>query len=195
MAIVQISRIKQRRGLQQDLPQLSSGELGWSIDSRRLYIGNGKLEEGAPIEGRTEILTEFSVLNFTNTLTANVEALQTNVSIMQGNITTINSTLAALATGTTSSNVAVLPAGTGEVVAYTANNATISYTLTQGTYQRTGVITSSRYNSTVSYTEDYNETGTTTTVFSVTGNSTHSSFAYNNPITTSSLLYKVISLT
>jgi len=114
---------------------------------------------------------------------------------MQGNITTINSKLAALAAGTTSSNVAVLPAGTGEVVAYTANNATISYTLTQGTYQRTGVITSSRYNSTVSYTEDYNETGTTTTVFSVTGNSTHSSFAYNNPITTSSLLYKVISLT
>jgi hypothetical protein len=41
MAIVQISRIQHRRGLQQDLPQLASGELGWSIDERRLYIGNG----------------------------------------------------------------------------------------------------------------------------------------------------------
>lgn len=60
MAIVQISRIQHRRGLQQDLPQLASAELGWSIDQRKLYIGNGTLEEGAPTEGVTQILTEFS---------------------------------------------------------------------------------------------------------------------------------------
>lgn len=60
MAIVQISRITQRKGLQIDLPQLSGGELGWSIDSRRLFIGNGTLAEGAPEIGNTEILTEFS---------------------------------------------------------------------------------------------------------------------------------------
>lgn len=60
MAIVQISRIQHRRGLQQDLPQLASAELGWSIDERRLYIGNGTLEEGAPTEGVTEILTEYT---------------------------------------------------------------------------------------------------------------------------------------
>jgi hypothetical protein len=58
MAIVQISRIQHRRGLQQDLPNLASAELGWSIDERRLYIGNGTLAEGAPTEGVTEILTE-----------------------------------------------------------------------------------------------------------------------------------------
>jgi len=57
MAIVQISRIQQRRGLQQDLPQLASAEMGWSLDERRLYIGNGTLDEGAPTEGLTQILT------------------------------------------------------------------------------------------------------------------------------------------
>ena len=60
MAIVQISRITNRKGLQTDLPQLAGAEFGWSIDERRLYIGNGTLEEGAPVIGNTEILTEFS---------------------------------------------------------------------------------------------------------------------------------------
>jgi hypothetical protein len=60
MAIVQISQIQIRRGLQQDLPQLASAEMGWSLDQRRLFIGNGTLEEGAPTQGTTEILTEYS---------------------------------------------------------------------------------------------------------------------------------------
>lgn len=62
MAVTQISRLQVRRGLQQDLPQLASAEMGWSIDTRRLYIGNGTLEEGAPTLGVTEILTENSDL-------------------------------------------------------------------------------------------------------------------------------------
>ena len=60
MAIVQISRITQRKGLQENLPQLAGAEFGWSIDERRLYIGNGTLQDGAPVIGNTEILTEFS---------------------------------------------------------------------------------------------------------------------------------------
>ena len=60
MAIVQISRITNRKGLQENLPQLAGAELGWSIDSRRLFIGNGTLQEGAPVIGNTEVLTEFS---------------------------------------------------------------------------------------------------------------------------------------
>ncbi len=60
MAVVQISRIQVRRGLSQDLPQLSSGEFGWAIDERKLYIGNGTTAEGAPQIGNTEILTQFS---------------------------------------------------------------------------------------------------------------------------------------
>ena len=57
MAVVQISKIQARRGLQQDLPQLSGGEFGWSVDSQRLFIGNGAQGEGAPEEGVTELLT------------------------------------------------------------------------------------------------------------------------------------------
>lgn len=65
MAIVQISRITHRKGLQENLPQLDGGELGWSTDSQRLFIGNGTTEEppagdGAPAVGNTEILTEHS---------------------------------------------------------------------------------------------------------------------------------------
>jgi len=60
MAIVQISRITNRKGLIENLPQLAGAELGWAIDSRQLFIGNGTLQEGAPIIGNTEILTEFS---------------------------------------------------------------------------------------------------------------------------------------
>lgn len=67
MAVVQISRIQHRRGLQQDLPNLASAELGWSLDDRRLFIGNGLIGEGAPVEGRTEILTEHTdILSLAN---------------------------------------------------------------------------------------------------------------------------------
>ena len=62
MAIVQISRIQIRRGLQQDLPQLASAEMGWSLDTQKLFIGNGLTTEGAPSEGVTEILTSRSNL-------------------------------------------------------------------------------------------------------------------------------------
>jgi hypothetical protein len=70
VAIVQISQITNRKGLQENLPQLAGAELGWSTDSRRLFIGNGTIEDGAPVIGNTEILTEFSdILGFTNTYT------------------------------------------------------------------------------------------------------------------------------
>jgi hypothetical protein len=63
VAILQISRITQRKGLEQDLPQpLAGAEFGWAIDQRKLYIGNGDLADGAPVVGNTEILTEFSDL-------------------------------------------------------------------------------------------------------------------------------------
>ena len=60
MALVQVSRITNRKGLAENLPQLAGAELGWAIDERRLFIGNGTLEEGAPTIGNTEILTEYS---------------------------------------------------------------------------------------------------------------------------------------
>ena len=61
MAIVQISRITQRQGLLDDLPQpLAGAEFGWAVDQRRLFIGNGDVADGAPVVGNTEVLTEFS---------------------------------------------------------------------------------------------------------------------------------------
>lgn len=61
MAIVQISRITNRKGLVDDLPQpLASAELGWATNTRQLFIGNGTVAEGAPVVGNTEILTEFT---------------------------------------------------------------------------------------------------------------------------------------
>ena len=60
MAIVQVSRITNRKGLAENLPQLAGAELGWAIDQRRLFIGNGTLQEGAPVIGNTEVLTEYS---------------------------------------------------------------------------------------------------------------------------------------
>jgi len=62
MAILQISKITNRKGYQENLPQLAGAEFGWALDSRRLYIGNGAIEDGAPVIGNTEILTEFSNL-------------------------------------------------------------------------------------------------------------------------------------
>ena len=61
MAIVQISRITQRQGLLDDLPQpLAGAEFGWAVDQRKLFIGNGEVADGAPVVGNTEVLTEFS---------------------------------------------------------------------------------------------------------------------------------------
>ena len=65
MAVVQISRIQVRRGQKNQgsgLPQLASGELGWAIDTRELYIGNGAVSEGAPAVGNTKVLTEYDDL-------------------------------------------------------------------------------------------------------------------------------------
>ena len=57
MPQVQISRIQHRRGKASDLPQLAAGELGWSVDEQKLYIGNGTVADGAPAVGNTEIMT------------------------------------------------------------------------------------------------------------------------------------------
>ena len=65
MAVVQISKIQVRRGKKNagsGLPQLSSGEIGWAIDTRELYIGNGSVAEGSPAVGNTKVLTQYDDL-------------------------------------------------------------------------------------------------------------------------------------
>jgi hypothetical protein len=61
MAVVQISKIQVRRGQKNSnsgVPQLSSAEFAWAVDSQELFIGNGSVLEGAPYVGNTKILTE-----------------------------------------------------------------------------------------------------------------------------------------
>ncbi len=62
MAVVQISKIQVRRGQKSSaggiIPQLSSAEFAWAIDTQELFIGNGSVAEGAPYVGNTKILTE-----------------------------------------------------------------------------------------------------------------------------------------
>lgn len=129
MAIVQISQIKHRRGTNENLPQLASAELGWSIDTRQLYIGNGTLAEGAPEVGNTEILTEHSVIPgipqvVTSTLT--------------------NNTANAAITG---SDIPALQLG-----------ATVDYTITRNYEVRKGTIQVGHNGTTVSYDDEYMET-------------------------------------
>lgn len=60
MAVFQISKIQLRRGKKNEgmgLPQLSSAEMAWAVDTQELYIGNGSIDEGAPFVGNTKILT------------------------------------------------------------------------------------------------------------------------------------------
>jgi hypothetical protein len=87
MAVVQISRIQQRRGKknsQTGFPQLASGEMGWAIDTQELYIGNGAVSEGAPAVGNTKIITEHDdILGF-----ADLYQYQPNTSYIQTGTTT-----------------------------------------------------------------------------------------------------------
>ena len=70
MAITQISRIQHRRGLKEQLPQLSAGELGFAVDTQELFIGNGTTADGAPEVGNTKIITEDdNILSVANTYT------------------------------------------------------------------------------------------------------------------------------
>ena len=56
MAIVSISRLQHRRGLRADLPRnLNEAELGWCLDTRQLFIGNGNT-----YTGNSQILTQWS---------------------------------------------------------------------------------------------------------------------------------------
>jgi hypothetical protein len=190
MAVIQISRIQHRRGLEADLPNLSSAELGWSVDTRKLYIGNGTIEEGAPSLGKTEILTQYSILDFETSFAGNVTTLQGNVTVLEGNIVTLTSQVAAITAQSTSTTVTLPSTSTGTVTAIAANNAIVTYTLKQGTKVRTGTLVLSHDNSTPSYVEDYTETASTDLVFSVTSNVTHANVNYSTTSSTT-LSYQV----
>jgi hypothetical protein len=139
MAVVQISQIKHRRGTSENLPQLASAELGWSIDSQQLYIGNGTLAEGAPQVGNTRILT-VNDLPFAN---ANVIVAPTLNNNSTANITAL-----------------VFTSDTPAVQ--------INYAIQRGTNFRTGTMEITQYGSNMAYTDNYTETANIGVTLNVT---------------------------
>jgi len=94
VAIVQIAKIQHRKGLHENLPQLATAELGFAVDSQRLFIGRGTPKEGSPIIGNLEILTENSdVLNITGTYTYQGEHAGYTVNTGGNNELSINRSL------------------------------------------------------------------------------------------------------
>jgi hypothetical protein len=196
MAIVQISRIQIRRGLNQDLPQLASAEMGWSVDTQQLYIGNGTIAEGAPSAGITEILTSNSLNGFVANLAAlasNVASIQSNVANIivsaQANITAFVANIEANIGALQSNTVVLSASSSGGLAKFGANDVVMSYSLNQGgSTQRTGTLTASRIGTTVYYADDYVETSTTDIVLTVTANSAQGNIAYTT-ITPTTISY------
>ena len=168
MAVIQISKIQVRRGLQDNLPQLSGGEFGWSVDSRRLYIGNGTLTEGAPTVGLTEILTEHSSAG----LQGNVIAIESNVSSLTARVTNIESNLT-LSTLTLSNNVTV-----PTIIATVTDSFAVDYQIARDTTVRMGTLRGSNYNGTVNYEDSYSENSNVGVIFGFTANSGSCDFTY-----------------
>ena len=166
MAVVQISKIQLRRGLQENLPQLASAEMGWSVDERRLFIGNGTLSEGAPTTGVTEILTSQSIY----TELAAIAVLQGNVANLEANVTTLQSDISSFAVQSitfldnqsTATNTAVI------LGSLTSN--TLDYTIVRGTTSRVGTVKVTQLSGTAMYEDDYVETASTGVVINFASN-------------------------
>jgi len=163
MAVIQISKIQVRRGYQEDIPQLASGELGWSIDERRLFIGNGTLTEGAPEIGNTEILTIYSPIGAAlaniGVIESNISTLQTQVAALQANSTTTVSNV------TLADNNAII--SNANIIFSTTRNI-LDYSIVRGLNNRVGTLSVTQINGLVVYQDDYNETGNLALTLDVT---------------------------
>jgi len=186
MAVIQISKIQVRRGLQENLPQLDSGEFGWAIDTQRLFIGKGSLAEGAPTTGTTEILTTYSILGLNNltsnvaNIIANVTALQSNVAALQSNVYPMSITLA---DNQTSANT--LPISINGLGA-----TTIDYNLIRSGNARVGTIkVAGVYNGTVTFEDDYSETANTGIMFNFVASSGNVIMQYTSSMISSTATF------
>jgi hypothetical protein len=169
VAIVQISRITNRKGKQIDLPQLAGAELGWCEDTRRLFIGNGQLppDGSAPEIGNTEILTEFSPLFPVPT----VAELLNNVASPSIIFTeSVDSTKA----------------------------FNVSYTIVRGTTYRTGTLTvvAGSVSGSIAYRDDFLENASTGIILTATqiDSTIYVNYTSTNTGTSASMAYVVSSL-
>ena len=169
MAVVQISKIQLRRGLQENLPQLASAEMGWSVDEQRLFIGNGTLAEGAPFVGNTEILTAKSMYNEL----ALIESLESNVANLSANVTTLQSEVSVLQASLGVQTLTFLDNHIDQPTAITINSLTSNtydYTIVRGTTSRVGTLKVTELLGTAVYEDDYVETASTGVVLAFASN-------------------------
>jgi hypothetical protein len=179
VAIVQVSRITNRKGLAENVPQLAGAELGWAIDERRLFIGNGTLQEGAPVIGNTEVLTEYS----------DVFSGRTQFSF--GDYIVNAGTTATLNNNATTQTVFTIDANS--IPAFE-----VKYMIRRGVYTRTGtyiVVGSTDGTSGTLTTSDANpvQNGSTGVTFTVTESASTVTFAYSTTNTgvTGTLYYSI----
>lgn len=165
MAVIQISKIQVRRGLQENLPQLASGEMGWSIDERRLFIGNGTLVEGAPEVGVTEILTEYS-----------------NV-ILSASSIAANIAIAALGNAAEETLLDNTTANIGNITIPTVNSRVIDYNIVRGTDTRVGSIKVTNLAGSAVIENDYTETADLGVTLTFLANSTAATMSYTTTST------------
>ena len=165
MAVIQISKIQVRRGLQENLPQLASGEMGWSVDERRLYIGNGTLVEGAPTVGVTEILTEYSnVILTASSIAANIVIAQLADAVSE---TLLDNTTANI----------------GNITISTVNSRIIDYNIIRGTNTRVGSIKVTNLAGSPVIEEDYTETANIGVALTFIANSSNVTMSYTTSST------------
>lgn len=163
MAVIQVSKIQVRSGLQQDLPALDTGEFGWSVDTQRLFIGKGTLAEGAPETGVTEILTEYSV----GLININIAELNANIA----NLTPVVGNLVPITTLLLNDQSSVV--NIANVTLPSLQSRIINYNITRDTTIRTGTIKVTNSSGTVVYDDDYSESSSTGITLLFTGNVTY----------------------
>ena len=166
MAVTQISKIQIRRGLQENLPQLSSAEMGWSIDEQRLFIGNGTLSEGAPFTGVTEILTTQSMYSEL----ALIESLEGNVANMTANITNIQSELVDIQTTLAMRTITLPNNTTNGNIGVTTVSTFLEYSITRGAATRFGWLKGAYLNGVPLLDDEYTESADVGVSFGFTGN-------------------------
>lgn len=158
MAVIQISKIQVRRGLQEELPQLSAGELGYSTDQRRLWIGNGLLgsPDYAPEIGNTEILTIFSPVG---AALSNIAVLEANVATLRNDVTELQEVI-----GTAIAHVWLANLTPSPQTAFTILGTyptTVDYRIHRGTSSRTGTLTITTESTSAYLQDEYVESSLT----------------------------------
>jgi len=164
------------------VPQLAGAELGWAIDERRLFIGNGTLQEGAPVIGNTEVLTEYS-----DVFTGRTQFSFGNYVVNAGTTATLANNVD-ISTPTT-----VFTIDANSIPAFE-----VKYMIRRGVFTRTGtyiVVGSTDGTSGTLTTSDANpvQNGSTGVTFTVTESASIITFAYSSTNTgvTGTLYYSI----